>query len=72
MVHPVEVAKILAELGMDRKTALVAGLLHDTVEDTDYSQALIKDFGEEVALLVDGVTKLKSLVYESKNGKLKI
>jgi guanosine-3',5'-bis(diphosphate) 3'-pyrophosphohydrolase len=66
LVHPVEVAKILAELGMDENT-LVAGLLHDTVEDTDYSQeALIKDFGEEVALLVDGVTKLKSLVYESK------
>jgi guanosine-3',5'-bis(diphosphate) 3'-pyrophosphohydrolase len=66
LVHPVEVAKILAELGTDENT-LVAGLLHDTVEDTDYSQeALIKDFGEEVALLVDGVTKLKSLVYESK------
>lgn len=66
LVHPVEVAKILAELGMDENT-LVAGLLHDTVEDTEYSQEdLIKDFGEEVALLVDGVTKLKSLVYESK------
>ena len=66
LVHPVEVAKILAELGMDENT-LVAGLLHDTVEDTSYSQeALIKDFGEEVALLVDGVTKLGTLVYESK------
>lgn len=66
LVHPVEVAKILAELGMDEST-IVAGLLHDTVEDTDYKQEeLIKDFGEEIALLVDGVTKLGSLVYESK------
>ena len=66
MVHPVEVAKILAELGMDENT-IVAGLLHDTVEDTPYSEEDLKnDFGEEVALLVDGVTKLGSLVYESK------
>ncbi len=66
LVHPVEVAKILAELGMDENT-IVAGLLHDTVEDTPYSEEDLKnDFGEEVALLVDGVTKLGSLVYESK------
>lgn len=66
LVHPVEVAKILAELGMDENT-LVAGLLHDTVEDTSYSKEALKaDFGEEVALLVDGVTKLGTLVYESK------
>lgn len=66
LVHPIEVAKILAELGMDENT-IVAGLLHDTVEDTSYSEAALKaDFGEEVALLVDGVTKLGSLVYESK------
>lgn len=66
LVHPVEVAKILAELGMDDNT-IVAGLLHDTVEDTPYSEEDLKaDFGEEVALLVDGVTKLGTLVYESK------
>ena len=66
LVHPVEVAKILAELGMDENT-IVAGLLHDTVEDTSYSQETLKaDFGEEVAVLVDGVTKLGTLVYESK------
>lgn len=66
LVHPVEVAKILAELGMDENT-IVAGLLHDTVEDTSYSEEALKaDFGEEVALLVDGVTKLGSLVFESK------
>jgi GTP pyrophosphokinase len=66
LVHPVEVAIILAELGMDENT-IVAGLLHDTVEDTSYSEEALKaDFGEEVALLVDGVTKLGNIVYESK------
>lgn len=66
LVHPVEVAKILADLGMDENT-IIAGLLHDTVEDTPYSEEELKnDFGEEVAVLVDGVTKLGSLVYESK------
>jgi len=66
LVHPIEVAKILAELGMDENT-IVAGLLHDTVEDTNYSEEALKaDFGEEVSLLVSGVTKLGTLVYESK------
>ncbi|MDR0569902.1 MAG: bifunctional (p)ppGpp synthetase/guanosine-3',5'-bis(diphosphate) 3'-pyrophosphohydrolase [Clostridiales Family XIII bacterium] len=66
LVHPLEVAKILADLGMDENT-IVAGLLHDAVEDTPYSQEdLLRDFGAEVALLVDGVTKLGSLVIESK------
>jgi GTP diphosphokinase / guanosine-3',5'-bis(diphosphate) 3'-diphosphatase len=58
ITHPLAVATILAELGMDT-TTLVAALLHDTVEDTDYSlERLRGDFGEEVAHLVDGVTKL--------------
>jgi guanosine-3',5'-bis(diphosphate) 3'-pyrophosphohydrolase len=66
IIHPLAVVKILANLGMDENT-LIAGLLHDTVEDTPYTQEdLKKDFGEEVALLVDGVTKLGSLVYENK------
>lgn len=66
LIHPIEVAKILADLGMDENT-IVAGLLHDAVEDTPYTTKDIKrDFGEEVALLVDGVTKLGSLVYETK------
>ncbi len=66
LIHPVAVTKILAELGMDEST-LVAGLLHDVVEDTDYSkEQLREDFGEEVELLVDGVTKLGSLVFENK------
>src|SRR5262249_8285143 len=58
ITHPLAVANILAELGLDTKT-LVAALLHDTVEDTGYSmEQLTADFGEEVAHLVDGVTKL--------------
>ncbi|MER6399228.1 MULTISPECIES: bifunctional (p)ppGpp synthetase/guanosine-3',5'-bis(diphosphate) 3'-pyrophosphohydrolase [unclassified Kitasatospora] len=58
ITHPLAVATILAELGMDAAT-LMAGLLHDTVEDTDYGlETLRKDFGDSVALLVDGVTKL--------------
>ncbi|HEX8936135.1 MAG TPA: RelA/SpoT family protein, partial [Pseudonocardiaceae bacterium] len=58
ITHPLAVSTILAELGMDT-TTLVAALLHDTVEDTDYSLGhLSVDFGEVVAHLVDGVTKL--------------
>ncbi len=58
ITHPLAVATILAELGMDT-TTLVAALLHDTVEDTLYTlQMLRTDFGEEVGQLVDGVTKL--------------
>lgn len=66
IIHPMSVVKILADLGMDENT-LIAGLLHDSVEDTPYTLEDIKsDFGEEAALLVDGVTKLGSLIYESK------
>jgi GTP diphosphokinase / guanosine-3',5'-bis(diphosphate) 3'-diphosphatase len=55
--HPVAVAQILADLGMDT-TTLVAALLHDTVEDTEYTLDMVRcDFGDEVAHLVDGVTK---------------
>ena len=63
ITHPVAVAEILAKLGLNSE-ALVAALLHDTVEDTSYSLAkLRKDFGDEVANLVDGVTKLDKLSY---------
>ena len=63
ITHPVAVATILAELGMTTPT-LVAALLHDTVEDTDYSlDQLRKDFDPEVAMLVDGVTKLDKVTY---------
>jgi guanosine-3',5'-bis(diphosphate) 3'-pyrophosphohydrolase len=58
ITHPLAVATILAELGMDT-TTLAAALLHDTVEDTDYTLDQVRrDFGDELAHLVDGVTKL--------------
>ena len=58
ITHPLAVATIAAEIGMDT-TTIIASLLHDTVEDTEYSlDDLTNDFGEEVARLVDGVTKL--------------
>ena len=58
ITHPVAVAAILAELGMDT-TTLTAALLHDTVEDTDFTlDQLREEFGDDVAALVDGVTKL--------------
>jgi GTP diphosphokinase / guanosine-3',5'-bis(diphosphate) 3'-diphosphatase len=63
ITHPVAVATILAELGMTPST-LVAALLHDTVEDTEYSlDQLRREFGPEVAMLVDGVTKLDKVTY---------
>ncbi len=63
ITHPLAVATILAELGMTAPT-LCAALLHDTVEDTPYTVAeLTKDFGEEIAMLVDGVTKLDKVKY---------
>jgi guanosine-3',5'-bis(diphosphate) 3'-pyrophosphohydrolase len=63
ITHPVAVAAILAELGMPAPT-LAAALLHDTVEDCGYSlDALREDFGDEIALLVDGVTKLDKVTY---------
>lgn len=63
LVHPVAVAQILAELGMTAAT-VAAGLLHDTVEDTDYPLSKLRDdFGEEISRLVDGVTKLDRLKY---------
>ena len=65
ITHPVAVAEILAELGMTTST-VVAALLHDTVEDTDYSLDMLRaDFGDEVAALVDGVTKLDKVKYGS-------
>ena len=61
--HPLAVAEILAEFGLDLDT-IKAALLHDTVEDTPYSaEQLRKDFGDSVANLVEGVTKLDKLTY---------
>ncbi len=63
ITHPVAVAVILAELGLNPET-IIAALLHDTVEDTPYSLIQLRaDFGDEIASLVDGVTKLDKLTY---------
>ncbi|HEU5456878.1 MAG TPA: bifunctional (p)ppGpp synthetase/guanosine-3',5'-bis(diphosphate) 3'-pyrophosphohydrolase [Nocardioides sp.] len=63
ITHPLAVTTILADIGMTEPT-LVAALLHDTVEDTSYTlDQLRRDFGDEVALLVDGVTKLDKVKY---------
>jgi GTP pyrophosphokinase len=63
ITHPVAVAEILVEFGLDPAT-IAAALLHDTVEDTNYSSdALRAEFGDEVATLVEGVTKLDRLTY---------
>ena len=66
IIHPLCVAKILTELQIDYIT-ITAALLHDVVEDTTYSQAQMEDiFGPEVAMLIDGVTKLGKIKYQSK------
>ena len=63
ITHPVAVAEILVEFGLDPAT-IAAALLHDTVEDTNYSsEKLREEFGDEVATLVEGVTKLDRLTY---------
>jgi guanosine-3',5'-bis(diphosphate) 3'-pyrophosphohydrolase len=63
ITHPLAVARILADLGSGPAT-IAAALLHDTVEDTDYSiDQLRADYGEEIALLVDGVTKLDKMKF---------
>jgi GTP pyrophosphokinase len=66
ITHPLGVGKILAELEMDMDT-IMAGLLHDVVEDTDVTLNEIRElFGDEIAMLVDGVTKLSKLEYKSR------
>ncbi|CAN5763005.1 bifunctional (p)ppGpp synthetase/guanosine-3',5'-bis(diphosphate) 3'-pyrophosphohydrolase [soil metagenome] len=66
VIHPLEVGQVLAELKMD-STALAAGLLHDAVEDTDVTSAEIaKRFGEQVAHIVEGVTKLDKIKFANR------
>jgi len=67
IVHPLEVAKICADLRLDTET-LCAALLHDTVEDTSASLDEVRErFGEEIAGLVDGVTKLTGITFQSRD-----
>ena len=66
VIHPLEVAQILAELKMD-STAIAAGLLHDAVEDTDVTTLQVADrFGEQVAHIVEGVTKLDKIKFANR------
>ena len=66
IIHPLSVAAILVGLGMDAQSVM-AGLLHDVVEDTDCTlEDIQKQFGKEVALLIDGVTKLGKIPYSSR------
>lgn len=66
IIHPIDVAEILAELGMDTNT-IAAGLLHDVLEDTDCTYKEMSEmFNEEIASLVNGVTKLGKIEYKSK------
>ena len=66
IMHPVAVAKILYELGMDNE-CIIGALLHDVVEDTTYDLDFIREkFGEEIAVLVDGVTKLGKIPLSTK------
>ncbi len=69
IVHPVGVAKICAGMRLDTET-LCAALLHDTVEDTSASlDEVVADFGEEVGALVDGVTKLSGVTFQSRDDR---
>ena len=66
ITHPVAVAQVLAELGLDVE-ALIAAILHDTIEDTPLTHAeIVADFGESVAELVEGVTKLDKLKFRDR------
>ncbi|GBF41603.1 GTP pyrophosphokinase [Leptospira ellinghausenii] len=66
IIHPMNVASVLDELGLDER-AIAAGLLHDVVEDTSYTKEdMAKEFGEDIAALVEGVTKISEIKSQSK------
>ena len=65
IIHPISVAYILAQIGLDDAT-ICAALLHDVVEDTDVTyEQMKKEFGDEISAMVDGVTKLSTIQYTS-------
>ena len=65
IIHPLQVAYVLADMGLDEQT-IAAALLHDVIEDTDAThEDIVKEFGEEVAEMVDGVTKLSNIQFAS-------
>ncbi len=67
--HPIAVARIVAEIGLD-ETSIAAALLHDAVEDTELSlDDLVQQFGEDVAQIVDGVTKLDRIQFDSREAQ---
>ena len=69
ITHPVAVAEIIASLGLDEAT-VAAALLHDTVEDTGAGlEDIEKKFGEEIASIVDGVTKLERIKFDTKEAQ---
>ncbi|TGL40952.1 RelA/SpoT family protein [Leptospira perdikensis] len=66
IIHPMNVASVLDELGLDER-AIAAGLLHDVVEDTSYNKEdMTREFGEDIAALVEGVTKISEIKSQSK------
>jgi len=66
IMHPIEVAKILSRIELDQ-ASIIAALLHDLVEDTDFSIEKVKEeFGEEIANIINGVTKLEKIIFHSK------
>ncbi len=72
IIHPVQVAYILADIGLDEAT-ICAALLHDVVEDTEVThEDLVRDFGEEIATMVAGVTKLGELRYQASTEELQV
>ena len=67
IIHPVEVAIILIDMGMDTNT-VAAGLLHDVIEDTEVTQEDIKkEFGEEIAVLCEGLVKVSKIKYKGED-----
>ena len=69
ITHPIAVARIVADIGLD-EVSIVAALLHDAVEDTEITLADVEsNFGAEVAVIVDGVTKLERLQFDSKEAQ---